>query len=397
MNMKDHLNILLVHNHYRIFGGEDSVFDNEAKMLEKHGHRVYRYERSNTEIDDMNFREKARLFFEVKWSQRTFDEITKIIHDNSIDLVHVHNPILLITPSVFDACIQAGVPVVQTLHNFRLVCLNGVLYRDGHICEDCIDRGIENALKNHCYRGSRLQTLALARSAEYNRTRGIYHDVNFICTTAFNKEKILTINREEEILDPDKVFIKPNFVPDIRERKTPAESGYYLYAGRLEEIKGVRILVEAFNRMPERKLVVIGDGDLMQDLRSTAKENIVFHGRRDREEVYGWMTNARALVYPTQVYEGARPLAIGEAYACGCPVIASNKGNAADLVDEGTTGTVFDSSSADALIQAVERFECMDSDWKVNTRKYYEENLEEEENYRQLMDIYRGIMKNAAE
>ena len=231
--MKEHLNILLVHNHYRIFGGEDSVFDNEAKMLEKHGHRVFRYERSNTEIDGMNLKEKARLFFDVKWSQRTFDEITKIIHENQIDLVHVHNPILLITPSVFDASIQAGVPVVQTLHNFRMICLNGVLYRDGHICEDCIDRGIENALKNHCYRNSRFQTLALARSAEYNRTRGIYHDVYFICTTEFNKEKILTMNREEEILDPDKIYIKPNFVPEVSEKKTPAESGYYLYAGRL--------------------------------------------------------------------------------------------------------------------------------------------------------------------
>ncbi len=390
--MKEQLNILLVHNRYQIPGGEDTVFENEAKMLEKHGHRVFRYERSNSEINGMGLKGKAKLFFEVKWSQRAYDEVTAMIRENDIDLVHVHNTVLMITPSVFDACKDAGVPVVQTLHNFRMICLNGVLYRDGHICEDCLERGIDCALRNHCYRGSRIQTLALARSAEYNRMHGTYRGVYFICMTEFNREKILTLNREEQVIDPEKVFIKPNYVPEPVIGKTPEESGYYLYAGRLETIKGSRILTEAFNRMPDRRLILIGEGELKEELQKKAKDNITFLGYMGREELYGYYANAKALIYPTQVYEGARPMTIGEAYACGCPVITSDKGNAADMVARDHTGVVFDTSSPDELINAVERFETVQADWKTETRAYYRVNLTEDVNYRLLMDIYERIM-----
>ena len=390
--MKESLNILFVHNHYQIPGGEDTVFENEAKMLEKHGHHVFRYERSNTEINHMNLLQKARLFSEVKWSQKTYEKIRKLIRDHHIDLVHVHNPILLISPSVFDASLEEGVPVVQTLHNFRMICLNGVLYRDGQICEDCIERGIECAVRNHCYRGSRLQTLALAGSAEYNRSRGIYRNVHFICLTEFNKEKLLTLNKEETVIDPQKVFVKPNFIPETTPETAESSSDYYLYAGRLEEIKGSRILVEAFRQMPERRLMVIGDGELKHELQETASGNVVFMDRMPREELFGYMSKAKALVYPTQVYEGM-PMMIGEAYMCGCPVITSNRGNASSMIIENKTGVTFDPTSVDSLIGAVERFEKLNTDWGKETKQYYYDYLTEEVNYRKLMDIYRTIFE----
>ena len=389
--MKDSLNILLVHNHYQIPGGEDTVFENEAEMLAQHGHHVFRYERSNAEINTMSLLQKAKLFFDVKWSQKTYDEIRERIQKHDIDLVHVHNPILLISPSVFDACMDEGVPVIQTLHNFRMICLNGVLYRDGRICEECIERGIDCAVRNHCYRGSRLQTLALAGSAEYNRSRGIYRSVHFICLTEFNKEKLLTLNKEEIIIDPQKVFVKPNFVPECEVRMVNADSDYYLYAGRLEEIKGSRILIEAFRQMPGRKLIVIGDGELKAELQKTASSNIVFLDRMDREELFGYMSRAKALVYPTLVYEGM-PMIIGESYMCGCPVITSNRGNAASMIIEGKTGMTFDPDSPDSLIESVHRFETKNIDWSVETKNYYQAFLTEEANYRALISIYGTIL-----
>lgn len=207
--------ILIIHNHYQIPGGEDTVVENEKKLLEDNGHDVILYTRNNNEIKTMSALKKLLLPLTTIYNPRSARDVTKIIKQEKIDIVHVHNTLNLISPSVYYAAVKCGVPVVQTVHNFRLICPGATLYREGHICEDCIEKGLGCAVRQGCYRHSKAQTLILVISVLLHRATGIYGRLNYICLTEFNREKLLTLNRKKQIIDPSRVFVKPNFTfPD---------------------------------------------------------------------------------------------------------------------------------------------------------------------------------------
>lgn len=206
--------ILMVHNYYQIPGGEDMVVANEKKLLEEHGHKVILYTRNNTELKTMRMLTKFFLPFNTVFNVKTYWDVRKIIKKNDIDIVHVHNTLNLISPSVYYAAVNCGVPVVQTLHNFRMLCPGATFYRDGHICEECLTKGLKCAVKYGCYRNSKVQTLACVITTLIHRKTGIYKKINFICLTDFNKEKLLQFNKTKNIIDEAKVYIKPNFTFD---------------------------------------------------------------------------------------------------------------------------------------------------------------------------------------
>ena len=185
--------ILLVHNYYKIPGGEDTVVNNEKRLLEENGHCVFLYTRSNKEMEDISALQKLFLPFSSIFSLRTYKEIRKFIQKENIDLVHVHNTLTLISPSVYYAAFSCGVPVVQTMHNFRLLCPAATFVRNGRICEDCVDQGLGCAVRYGCYRGSREQTLVNAAILKLHRMLGTYRKLFYICLTEFNKEKLLLL------------------------------------------------------------------------------------------------------------------------------------------------------------------------------------------------------------
>ena len=203
--------ILIIHNYYQIPGGEDTVVANEKKLLEDNGHKVILYTRDNGEINRMSRLKKLLLPFMTIYNPHSARDVKKIIKKEHIDIVHVHNTLNLISPSVCYAAVRCGIPVVQTVHNFRFICPGALLYRDGHVCEDCPGKGLMCAVKHGCYRGSKPQTLVLVISALLHRTTGIYRRMNFICLTEFNRQKLLLINRKKLLIDPARVFVKPNF------------------------------------------------------------------------------------------------------------------------------------------------------------------------------------------
>lgn len=208
--------ILIVHNYYQTPGGEDTVVANEKKMLEKYGHKVVLYSRSNSELKSMSKLQKLMIPLITVFNPRTYREVKKIIKEEQIDIVHVHNTLHLISPSVYYAARSIKIPVVQTIHNFRFQCPGATFYRDGHICEDCVTKGLGCAVKYSCYRDSKFQTIACVINTMFHRMTGIYEKINYICLTEFNKEKLLQLNRpgKRQIIDPIKVFIKPNFTFD---------------------------------------------------------------------------------------------------------------------------------------------------------------------------------------
>lgn len=381
------MNILVAHNYYQIPGGEDTVVKNERQLLESHGDQVIEYTRSNTEMKSFSKWQKMMLPITTIFNFRTYREVRKLIRKHSIDVVHVHNTLNLISPSIYYAAVAENVPVVQTVHNFRLVCPGATFYRDGQICEDCLKSGLNCAVKHNCYRNSKMQTLACALTTMIHRVLGIYKKINYICLTEFTKEKI------SSVVDPQKVYVKPNFVYD-QKGENQAED-YYIFVGRVEEIKGVDVLVDAFRSMPDKKLKIVGRGDLdahiAERLEKENIHNIELLGFKPHDEVNALLKHAKALIMCSQWYE-TFGMVIAEAYSNGVPAIVGRIGNIKDLVDESVTGELFTYNDPKGMIAAIERFESKpQAEYSRNAYEYYCRNLTSESNYATLHTIYEQV------
>ena len=371
--------VLIVHNRYQIPGGEDTVVANEKKLLEDHGHEVILYTQDNNELRTMKPWRKLLLPFTTIYNPRTARDIKRIIREERVDIVHVHNTLNLISPAVYYAALKCGVPVVQTIHNFRMLCPGATFYRDGHICEDCVTRGLHCAVKHGCYRGSKAQTLVCVVSTLIHRWTGIYGKINYITLTDFNRDKLLQLKQ----IRPERVFVKPNFVEGKPEN---VERDGFIFVGRLDELKGVRTLIEAWRMMGDKapRLTICGTGPLEDWCREQSKGlNIELKGFVPNSEARKLIGRSKALVLPTLWYEGF-PMSIVEAYSMGTPVICSDLGNAGSLVEENVTGWKFQLGSAEALIGAIVKWK----DITGSVIKRYNERYTSDSNYSLLMEIY---------
>jgi glycosyltransferase involved in cell wall biosynthesis len=388
-----------VHNGYQIPGGEDVVAANEMRMLTQNGHEVVAYARNNEELNHLNPLQKLLVPFTAVYSLRTYREVKRLIKERKIDVVHVHNTLMMVSPSVYYAAFHCHVPVVQTLHNFRMLCPAGSFFRDGRICEECSEQSLLCSLKHSCYRGSRAQTFVSAAILKVHRMLGTYHKVNFICLTEFNKKKLGQLNRKgREVIDMNKVYIKPNFTyQDDPDFESSHKLEYFLFVGRVEALKGIDIVIRAFENMPDQRLVVAGDGPLMGEMqeyiRSHQMKNVEFAGYLSKPKLQEKYRKARAVIMSSQCYE-AFAMTIAEAYSYGVPVIAGDVGNLRNMVEEGTTGLRFVYDSPEDLVKKVRAFNGMDiAALKQNAKQFYESRLRPEDNYRILENIYLDILE----
>lgn len=384
-------NILLVHNYYQIPGGEDSVLENEKKMLQEKGNKIVLYTRSNSELKTMSKISKVLLPLSTIFNFRTYIEVKKIIKQEQIDIVHVHNTLNLISPSIYYAAISCGVPVIQTVHNFRLLCPGATFYRDGHICEDCVSNGLHCAIKYSCYRKSKIQTMACVINTKIHRITGIYGKINYICLTEFNKNKLLKLKQVKE----DNIFIKPNFV-ESNNIFIPKEkrNNQFIFVGRLDELKGIVILFEAWKLMGKTapKLIVCGVGPMekwCKEFIKTNDINIDLKGFVPNNEARKFIANSKALILPTQWFEGF-PMSIVESYSVGTPVIASDIGNTGCIVIEGVTGYKFKSDSKSSLVSAINRLNENENIYDTTINEY-RNRYTKETNYSILSRIYQKI------
>lgn len=384
-------NVLIVHNYYRIPGGEDIVVANEKALLEANGHKVILYSRNNAEAGDHNFLQKIGLAFTSLFSLRTYREVCSIIEKEKIDVLHVHNTVALVSPAVYLAGINRGIPVVQTIHNFRLVCPNGVCYIRDHVCERCIEHGLKASLLYNCYRDSKLQTIVMALSMKLQRMLLTYREINYICLTEFNKEKLLSLKQIRE----ESVYIKPNFTT-MEAEVVPFEDRkpQIVYAGRLEKIKGVDLLLQAWMKLGDKapKLVICGSGDLdswcREYISNNEMNNIEMLGQISNADVKRLIGQSLAIIYPTQWYEGF-PMAVAEAYTMGTPIIAADIGNVGNLVEDGVTGLKFKFNSVVSLSKAVEKF----MDAPIELPQEYYTKYTADNNYVMLKKIYEDVRR----
>lgn len=381
--------VLIVHNYYQIPGGEDTVVANEKRLLEEHGHEVVLYTRHNSELKNMSKIQKLLFPFSTIFNLRTYREVRQLLTAKKIDIVHVHNTLNLISPSVYYAGLSKKIPVVQTVHNFRLLCPGATFFRDGHICEDCLSKGLSCAVKHKCYRGSRVQTLACVISTAIHRMFGIYGKLNYICLTEFNKEKILGLKQIKE----KNVYVKPNFVDVPSENKiNHNRKKQFVFAGRLDKLKGIDFLLKSWTELEDKelKLILCGTGPMEEWCKEYISEhqlkNIEMKGHVSNNDVKELLSESMALILPTQWYEGF-PMTILEAFSVGTPVLGSKIGNVGDLIKDQINGKHFLPTEKEELLDAIQT---INVDYET-VFQYFNENYSEESNYELLKDIYAKV------
>ena len=380
------MRVVLAHNYYQQPGGEDVAFEAEARLLEERGHRVVRFVVRNDEVRHMALH---RLAAKTVWNGEVYRQIAHLLELERPDVLHVHNTLPLISPSVYYAARAAGVPIVQTLHNYRLLCPSAILFRDGHVCEDCVGRAVPApAVLHACYRHSRPASAAVVAMSTIHRMMGTWArrvDL-FIALTEFARVRFVAGG-----IPPSRVVVKPNFTADPGIR--PSGRGYALFVGRLSEEKGYRLLLDAWRTLADRiQLVIIGDGPGADQVARAAEEcaGVCFLGRRPPGEVVSAMAGARFLVFPSVWYE-TFGLTMIEAYAVGIPVIASRLGAMAELVHHRRTGLHFHPGDPVDLVRQVDWALAHPREWDDmgrNARLEYERCYTPERNYELLMAAY---------
>lgn len=388
--------VLIAHNHYQISGGEDTVVNSEMEMLKDNGHEVILYTRHNDEIKKLNKVLRVLLFFSYIFSITTFLEVRKIIKENSINIVHVHNTFPLISPSVYYAAFSLGIPVVQTIHNFRLLCPGATFTRNNSICEDCVNKGLRQALRHKCYRDSFSQTLAAVLILWIHRFLGTYKRITaYITLTNFNKNKLLKLTEDDK-----RIFVKPNFVKQqIEKINTENYKDYFIYIGRIDKLKGINLLINSWTKIRNDKLYIIGDGpekdNIMKLIHARKLSNIKLFGFMDRKQALEIVGKAKAIIVPSQWYEGF-PMTIVEAYSMGVPVIGGDIGNLSYVIKDNVNGLIFKYNDSEELINAVKKLETK-KEFIINLRKgafkTYKDNYTEDKNYNLLYGIYDNLTK----
>lgn len=368
------------------------VYQAECHLLRARGHEVLTYHVTNQDIGD-GLRQ-ALVAPGVVWSWSSKRAILALLKEHKPDVAHFHNTFPLISPAAYWACGEGGVPVVQTLHNYRLVCPNAMLMHRGRVCNGHDGRaGMLKCITRGCYHDSRLQTAVVAAMLGIHRLLRTWKDQVdvYITLTEFARAKVVEMG-----LPGEKVFVKPNFVhPDPGVRDQDSRGRYALFVGRLSPEKGLETLLKAWRLLPNVPLKIVGGGPLLERVRRFVNDgplgNVEVLGHRPREEVWGYVKGASFLVFPSESYEGF-PMTIVEAFACGVPVLASQMGSAEEIVADGRTGLHFPPGDPEDLAARVEwawTHPREMAEMGREARKEYEAKYTAERNYEMLMEIYR--------
>lgn len=382
------MRILLVHNRYKAAGGEDVVVEAEKSMLEKYGHEVSLLEADNAEISGPLTQVATGLsaIYSRTAKRRVAAELARF----RPSVMHVHNFLPLLSPSVYYAAHKAGVAVVQTLHNYRLICPSAQLLRNGSVCEQCLGKLVPTSSVLHaCYRGSRAATASVAAMLVLHRTLGTWKTMvdAYIALTEFGREKFIRGG-----LPSDRLFVKPNFV---RSAAPPGrgDGGFALFIGRLSEEKGIRPLLVAWKRLGMTlPLKIAGDGPMRGEVQAATQcmKNVELLGHVSKDRISDLLRRAHVVIVPSIWYEGF-PMVVVEAFAAGAPVIVSDIGALGEVIDHGRTGLYARPGDPESLARQVEWIATHEEErrrMQQATRREFELHYTAERNCEMLLAIY---------
>ena len=388
------MNILQVHNKYKFTGGEWVILNQEHELL-KRDHQVEQLIVDNSK-EIRSLWSKAKLLFQTHYNASSKRVVKNRLMDGNFDLMHVHNFFPLLTPSIFEAARSLQIPTVMSLHNFRLIHPNGLLFHNNRIDERSVEGSAYRCVMDGVYRDSKIQTAVVAHMIEYHRRKKTWHRFPsaFIALSDFAKQKFI-----QGGLPGDRIFVKPNFVQDPIEHSQAVEvrkekEDYFFYAGRLSSEKGVDDLIECWNQFEiQSELHIAGDGPLNQQLRKKSEGNskIKWLGHLERDQIYAQLSKSKGLLFPSHCYEGF-PLTLIEAMAVGCPVITSDIGIQSEIIDNGMNGLHFrlgDLANLNQQIHLLRDEEEVGIKLGFNARTDYLNTYTPERNREMLMNIYR--------
>ena len=394
------MRVVLVHNRYRSVApsGETAVVEREAKALAELGHEVIWFERSSDEIEEWSKAKKAMLPARLIWSREARRDLASVLREHQPDVVHVHNTFPLISASILYACRDARVPVVVSLHNKRLMCANGAFFRDGKVCHDCAEGSPLQGVVHACYRGSRAASasVVLATSVQRKSWRSLVSAYVFASVSQRDLHQPVG-------LAPDRVFVKPHVVPRRQMRKV-AKKPIVMFGGRLEEAKGVRVLMagwDAYRRGSGESglgLVIAGSGELQAEVAAWAstRPSVEVAGRVDDDRFAELMSSARAVLLPSTCEE-TFGLVVVEAMAAGSPPIAAAHGAFVELITQGVDGMLFRPGDPEALGLAIADVEAHPEQYETygaQARETYEKQFDPDRIMEQLLEIYRFAIKH---
>jgi glycosyltransferase involved in cell wall biosynthesis len=390
------LRILQVYNEYRTWGGEDTVAYLEAEMLRRRGHEVERLLVSTKKIDGAGPIKLMIAGMGAVWSFHGHSLMRRAIARFSPDIVHVHNSFPLLSPSIFWAAHDAGVPAVQTIHNFRFVCACAHLLRNENPCQDCVGRFPWPALRHRCYQNSYPATSVVVAMNVFHRLVGTF--VNkvhaYIVLNEFSKEIMLRTGLPE-----DRVHIKPNFVMEPDGLPVPRQR-QVVFAGAISRSKGVHLLLQAWSKLSpaEFKLILIGDGPARVELEGKYAQvpGIEWHGAQSQQKVVETLAASHWLVLPSLYYENC-PMVIPEAFSVGTPVIVPNHGAFPAFVTNSRDGLLFAPGDADSLANTLgTALNATNDVWlrcSEEARATYRRTFAEVQNYEQLISVYGNAIR----
>jgi glycosyltransferase involved in cell wall biosynthesis len=390
------MRILLVHNRYQFFGGEDVIVQQEKNLLEAGGCEICLYEQTNADIKTV-----LNMFLtglKAVYSFSAKKEISSVIKQFQPDVMHIHNFFPLLSPSIYQAAKEKRVAVVQSLHNYRLVCPNALLFKEGKICEQCV--GLTwpwFSLFYGCYRKQRMQTLPVFCMLGWHNLRHTWHKQvdAYIALSSFQKKVLVKGG-----LPPTKIFVKPNFVYDPKVGKGDTQrQNFALYVGRLAPEKGIELLLQAYQKnFLNLPLKIVGNGPLFKTIKETAKQlfpKVQFLGEKNKTEVLSLMRQAKVLILPSVWYE-CLPLVFIEALACSLPVVAFSPNSFSEYVEKTGAGWLVTSKDQKSLAEVISRVASLTEvemkNYREKARNAYLKEFTPEKNYQQLIAIYKEVL-----
>jgi glycosyltransferase involved in cell wall biosynthesis len=384
------MRILSIHNEYLIRGGEEESRQAEVSVLKQYGNEVSSYVENNTKVSSLS---KIGVGLRTLWSKESYSIVKDILKAQHHDVIHVQNFFPLVSPSVYYAAHAEGVPVVQAVRNYRFLCANSFLYRDGKVCELCLKKTVKvDAVQHKCYRKNRAASTTAASMHLLHSLLPTWNRIDkFVAVSEFVKQKMIEGGFAEE-----KITVKPNFVypdPGVSLEK----EDYIVYVGRLEAEKGIQHLLEAIKIMKSPvKLKIVGEGTLKSDVLSQIQgTNIEYLGKKTLLETYDIIGKAKALVIPSLWHEPFGRVVV-EAYAKGTSVIGSRMGGIPELIEDGVTGYTFEAGNKYDLASQIERIyedEPLTAKMGLSARQVYLDKYTPESNYNMMLDIYTSVMR----
>lgn len=396
-------------------GGAETVCFNTGKMLEEHGHQVVyftlKWANNNPSLYSKYFPEsketrrgplkQVKNMINYFYHFEAARKIEQLIIDERPGIAHIHLMWGQITPSIFPVLKKYNIPILFTVHDYRIVC-PAYTFRNGkgQICEECHGKYFYKCFVNTCTKGSKLMSAVMAaeqyfRNAFFNPAKNID---GFIYVSNFAKE---IQERYMPAVKNVPNIVLYNFSTSIVEQsKTMPTEKYFLFFGRLSYEKGVKTLLEAFEKLPECKLKIVGTGPLEADLKlmkDTRKmENVEFMGYKTGKELSDLVADAYFVIVPSEWYEN-NPMTIIEAYSVGTPVIGAKIGGIPEIVVDGKTGYQFESGNAgdlkDKIVSANTLSDSEYQNFSSNTLKFANDNLSKDRYWNKLIDFYNRFLK----